>query len=141
MLFPEVNEWHEGMQRVALAVEESMGEPVTVTPVKSGGPNFPNIPEPEKAVDALAVFTSKAETVLMGEGQRISGGLSLSPLITTSKPVFQFRYGALPWPLRQGYRILLHRTGETFEVKDVQPDSVSKIVVPVVQLGRQKETR
>lgn len=35
-------------------------------------------------------------------------------------PVFQFRYGVLPWPLRQHYRIRLHRTDEVFEVTDVK---------------------
>ncbi len=56
-------------------------------------------------------------------------------------PVFQFRYGVLPWPLRQHYRIRLHRTDEVFEVTDVKPDGVSKIVADVVQLGRQSDAR
>jgi hypothetical protein len=47
----------------------------------------------------------------------------------------------LPWPIRQHYRIRLHRTDETFEVTDVKSDAISKIDAYVVQLGRESESR
>ncbi|MFT9639746.1 hypothetical protein ACMZ49_20810 [Alcaligenes phenolicus] len=137
-LFPEADAWRVGMQDVAKAIEDEMGELVTVTPTRSGGVNFPRIPEPEKALIAKAVFAAKAELVTMGPGRQ-HGGYNVSPLISTRKPIFQFRYGVLPWPIEQGYRILLHRTRELFEATDVQPDSVSSVVVSVTQLGRAKD--
>ncbi|MFU0608734.1 hypothetical protein, partial [Klebsiella pneumoniae] len=60
-LFPEADPWRAGMQDVAKAIEDEMGELVTVTPTRSGGVNFPRTPEPEKALIVRAVFTAKAE--------------------------------------------------------------------------------
>lgn len=141
-LFPEANEWRAGMRDVSAAIDDTMGELVTVTPVTPGKPNFPGTAQPDKAVTVTAVFTSKAETILMGENNgKLHSGHVISPLISTCKPVFQFGYGVLPWPLRQGYQIWLCRTGETFEVTDVKPDGVARITVNVVQLGRQSDAR
>ncbi|WP_407194298.1 hypothetical protein [Bradyrhizobium sp. STM 3566] len=137
-LFPEVNDWRAGMQDVSAAIDETMAEAVIVTPVRSGGVNFPKIPEPEKAITVAAVFMAKAETVVMGENMgKIHSGHVVSPLVSTRKPVFTFDHRVLPWPLKQGYRIKLCRTGETFEVKDVKSDSVARITADVVQLGRE----
>ncbi len=69
------------------------------------------------------------------------GGHTVSPLIETSEPIFQFGYGVLPFPLRQSYRITRLCSGETFEITNVKPDGVSRIVCTVVQLGRQSENR
>lgn len=133
--------WRAGMQEVSQAIDDVMGEPVTVTPVKPTKPNFPAVPEDDKAVTVIAVFMSKPHTALAGTEGRIGGGIALSPLISTSEPVFEFGYNVLPWPIRQHYRITLCRTGETFEVTDVKPDSVARICVNVVQLGRRSEAR
>jgi hypothetical protein len=89
------------------------------------------------------VFTSKAETIVMGEGGRV-GGLSVSPLISTSKPVFQFSYAVLhglPFILTQYHRITRLCSGELFEVTDIKPDGVSRAIILVKQLGRQSESR
>jgi phage terminase large subunit GpA-like protein len=103
-------------------------------------PDCGSIPEPDKAMTTTAVFTAKAETVWLGEtAGKIRSRHKLSPIISTRKPVFGFDHNALPWPIRQGYRIKLRRTGEVFEVTDVQCDSVARLIVSVVQLGRQKE--
>jgi hypothetical protein len=96
-----------------------------------------------KAQTVIAVFTSKAETIVMGEGGRV-GGLSVSPLISTSKPVFQFSYAVLhgmPFALRQSHRITRLCSGEVFEVTDIKPDGASRVTETVVQLGRQSEFR
>ncbi|MHC2521678.1 hypothetical protein [Bradyrhizobium diazoefficiens] len=141
MLFPDTNNWHAGMQDVSAAIDESMGELVEVTPyVGTPVPNFPAVPDPTKAVRATAVFTNKARSVIMGENSgRIASGHSISPIVSTSEPVFSFGYGVLPFPLRQGYRITRLCNQALYEVKDVQPDGVSRIEVKVVQLGRAKE--
>lgn len=140
MLFPETNNWRAEMQEVSAAIDDTMGELVTVTPASVPAPNFPSVPDLAKAVTVVAVFTSESKTMLMGNEGRFSGH-SLSPLIETSDPVFTFGYGVVPFSLRQGYRITRICSGETFEIKNVKPDGVSRIVCPVVQLGRQSESR
>jgi hypothetical protein len=143
MLFPGSDNFRAGMQDVSAAIDETMGELVTVTPTIPAKPNYAAIAEHDKAVTVTAVFTSKAETIVMGEGKQI-GGHSVSPLVSTSKPVFQFSYAVLhgmPFRLRQSHRITRVCSGETFEVTDIKPDGVSRVTVSVVQLGRQSEFR
>lgn len=140
MLFPETGNWRAGMQGVSAAIDDSFGELVVVTPVTTAKPNFPTIPDTTSAVTVTAVFQNKAKDVIMGENAgRMSGGHSISPIVSTSEPVFSFANDALPFPLRQGYRITRLCNGATYEAKDVQPDGVARIVVPVVQLGIPKE--
>ena len=140
MLFPEADDWRAGMQDVSAAIDDTMGELVTVTPTTVERANYPSVPLPSRSVQVTAVFTSRAKTVIMGNEGRFSGH-SLSPLVTTSEPVFSFGYGVVPFPIRQSYRIERLCSGETFEVTDVKPDGVSRIVVKVVQLGRQSGAR
>ena len=137
MLFPDANNWRAGMQDVAAAVEDTMGELVTVTPIKPRRPNTQSEPDEARAVSAIAVFTSKASTAF--GPTRSSGGVEIAPMIDTRDPVFQFALNAVPFPLSQGY--FIHRTcsGETFEVTRVQPDGVSSIVCHVVRFGRTKK--
>lgn len=139
MLFPGTDNWRSGMQLVSQAIDETQGECVTVTPATVPKPNFPSVADPSKAITVTAVFTSKSKTVIIGEGKM--GGNSVSPLISTREPVFEFSYDVLqmmPWPLRQSYRITRLCSGETFEITDIKPDGVSRTCVHVVQLGRQK---
>lgn len=136
MLFPETDNWRAGMQDVSAAIDDTMGELVTVTPVSSSKPNFPAMPDPSRAVTATAVFTNRAKDVIMGDNAgRMSSGHSISPIVSTSEPVFSFAYGTLPLALTQGCRITRLCNGEVYEVKDVKPDGVARIVVPVSQLG------
>ncbi len=137
MLFPESNNWRAGMQDVSAAIDDTFGEIVTVTPVLPGKPNFPSTPQPERAVTVTAVFTSPHKRIMMGDFERVDRPLPVS----TSEPSFSFGRDVLPFPVRQGYRIQVCRTGEVFEAKDQQSDGVARIVVPVVQLGRQSEKR
>jgi hypothetical protein len=127
------------MQDVSAAIDDTMGELVTVTPADAPKVNFPSVADPSKAVTVTAVFTSKSKLIAMGEGK--IGGHSVSPLVETSEPIFTFGYGVLPFPLRQAYRITRLCSGETFEITNVKPDGVSRYVVNVVQLGRQREDR
>jgi hypothetical protein len=137
MLF-DVN-WRAGMGDVSAAIDESFGEVVKVIPAEASKPNFPTIPDPSRAVTVTAVFTRQAKTVIMGDNHgRTRGGVSVSPLVSTSEPVFSFGYGVLPFPILQGYQIE-RCNGELFEVTDVKPDGVARIVCPVNQLGREQE--
>jgi hypothetical protein len=126
MLFPETDNWRAGMQEVSTAIDETMGELVPVTPAEVQKPNFPSVADPSRTVTVTAVFTSKAENIVMGEG-RAYGGHSISPFVSTSKPVFQFGDRTLPFAIKQSYRITRLCSGETFEVTDVKPDGVSRI--------------
>jgi hypothetical protein len=137
MLFPGTHNWRAGMQDVSAAIDETMGELVTVTPV-TRQVNFPSVAEPSKAVTVTATFMNKARTVIMGSEGKM-GGHSVSPLVETSEPVFTFGYGVMPWPLRQAYRITRLCNGVTYEITNIKPDSVSRICVHVVQLGVPKE--
>jgi hypothetical protein len=137
MLF-ETN-WRAGMGDVSAAIDDTMGECVTVIPVTVPAVNFPGIPDRSRAVTVMAVFTRQAKTLIMGENHgRTRGGVSVSPLISTSEPVVSFSYGVLPFPILQGYQIE-RCNGELFEVTDVKPDGVARIVCPVNQLGRELE--
>jgi hypothetical protein len=137
MLFPGSDNWRAGMQDVSAAIDETQGELVTVTPASVRFPNFPSVPDPSKAVTVVATFTNKAKTVIMGNEGKM-GGHSLSPLVETREPVFQFSYGVLPFELQQSYRITRCRNGATYEITNIKPDGVSRITVNVVQLGRPK---
>ena len=127
------------MQDFSDAVDDTMGELVTVTPAVVPRPNFPSVPNPTKAVTVVANFTSRSKTIPMGEGK--IGGLSVSPLVQTFEPVFEFGYNVLPWPIQQSFRITRECSGEVFEVTNVKPDGVARICVHVVQLGRASESR
>ena len=134
--------WRDAMQEVAAVIDETMGEPVTVTPVDFANTkvNFPKVMLPGQAVTVTAVFTSPARTLDMtpkGKGQSFQTGQH----ITTDKPSFGFRNGMLPFEAHQGMQIAVCRTGEIFEVTNVLPDAVSRIVCEVVQLGRRSGAR
>jgi hypothetical protein len=112
---------------------------VTITPTVQRQ-NFPSTPDPSKAVTVVATFKNKAKTVIMGSEGKM-GGHSVSPLVETSEPIFEFGYGVPPYPLRQTYRITRCCNGATYEITNIKPDGVSRICVHVVQLGRQSESR
>ncbi|MCK1611045.1 MULTISPECIES: hypothetical protein [unclassified Bradyrhizobium] len=141
MLFSNTNAWREGMQDASSAIDETMGELVSVTPyVGTPRPNFPAVPDPARAVTVTAVFTNKAKSVIMGENSgRIASGHSISPIVSTSEPIFSFGYGVLPFPLMQGYRIMRLCNRALYEVTDAKPDGVSRIEVKVVRLGIAEE--
>jgi hypothetical protein len=116
---------------------ETMGELVTVTPATAQKVNFPSVPDPSKSVTVVATFMNKAKTVIMGNEGKM-GGHSLSPLVETSEPVFEFGYDvlrAMPYPLQQSYRITRLCNGVTYEITNIKPDGVSRQCVKVVQLG------
>lgn len=126
--------WRAAMQDCSQAIDESMGELVTVTPANVQKPNFPSVPNSSLAVTVTAVFMRKSKAVLMGNENRF-GGHSLSPLVETSEPIFSFAIDALPFPILQSYRITRLCSGEVFEVTRPEPDGVARIVCKVVQLG------
>jgi hypothetical protein len=135
MLFPGTDNWRAGMQEVSAAIDETQGELVDITPARVPKVNFASIPDPSKSVTVVATFMNKAKTVIMGNEGKM-GGHSLSPLVETSEPVFTFGYGVLPFPLMQAYRITRRCNGTVYEITNIKDDSVSRIVVKVVQLGR-----
>jgi hypothetical protein len=129
------------MQECSRAIDDTMGELVTVTPASAPKVNFPSVEDPSKAVTVVATFMNKAKTIIMGNEGKM-GGHSLSPLVETSEPVFTFGYDvlrAMPYPLQQSYRIRRCCNGALYEITNIKPDSVSRVVVNVNQLGRPSE--
>lgn len=136
MLF-ETN-WRGGMQDVSAAIDEVMGECVTVIPAKPPAVNFQAIADRACAVTVTAVFTQRPKTIIGGGSHGGSrGNIQVSPLISTSEPIFSFAYGVLPWPLMQGYQIE-RCNGDLYEITDIKPDGVSRIEVSVNQIGRER---
>jgi len=136
MLFPGTDNYRAAMQEVSAAIEDTQGEMVKVTPATSPKVNYPSVDDLSQAVNVVAVFTNRAKTVMMGNEGKIGGGLSVSPLVEISEPCFQFRFGVLPWPLQQSYRIARCCNGAIYEVTNVKSDGVAFIFAKVVQLGR-----
>jgi hypothetical protein len=142
MLFPNSDNWRSAMQTVSAAIDETMGELVTVTPATAPAPNFPSVADPARCVTVIASFKNKSKTVLGNAENKIGGQYSLSPLVESSEPVFEFSYAVLrsmPWPLLQSYRITRCCNGALYEITNIKPDSVSRACVHVVQLGRSGE--
>jgi hypothetical protein len=133
MLF-ETN-WRAGMMDVSAAIDEVMGERVTVIPAKPPAVNFQAIADHSRAVTVTAVFLSPATLIRLGTDRTREHGLSVP--ISTRKPSFSFGYGVLPFDILQGYQIKRLCNGEIFEITDVQDDGVSRIVCPVNQMGRE----
>lgn len=120
------------MQATADAINDEMGEPVTVIPTLAGKPNFQAQPQIDRAVTLIAVFTRAPEMVFR---ERAFIHVQDSPGISSSKPRFSFKTADLPWPIEQGFRIQ-RADGEQFEVTNAVADSVSRTTVSVVQVGR-----
>lgn len=142
MLFPGTDNWRAGMQDVSAAIDDTMGELVTIIPFILPKVNFPTVPDRTKpARTVTAVFKNKAKTVIMGNDGKI-GGHTISPLVETSEPIFEFGYDvlrSLPYPISQGYRIERCCDGAVYEVTNIKPDGVSRVCVTVSQLGRPSE--
>ena len=138
MLFPGTDNWRAGMQEVSAAIDETQGELVDITPATVQKVNFPSVADPTRSVTVVATFKNKSKTVIMGNEGKM-GGHTLSPLVESSEPVFEFGYGVLPFPIQQSYRIARRCNGAVYEVTNVKPDGVSRICVHVVQLGRPSE--
>ncbi len=54
------------MQDFSQAVDDAMGELVTVTPANVTKPNYPSVPNPSKGVTVVAAFMAKPKTLIMG---------------------------------------------------------------------------
>lgn len=92
-------------------------------------PNFSDtLPDPERPAYLIrACFSHEHVEVLSGSG---------SPGVSTRKPILSLRKCDFRWSPRRGDRFTSIKTGETFEAKDIQRDSLSGIVIPVSQCGR-----
>ena len=136
------SQFREAAQDMADAINDTMGEYVTVTPY-TAKPNFPSAPDTTlSAFDIVAVFRNRASMAFDSKaGKRNSNkhDIELAQLIRTSTPTFSVKTCELPFPLRQHYRIQRCATGDTYEITDIKPDGVSRIEFDVVMLGRQDQ--
>jgi hypothetical protein len=137
MLFPEANRWRQGMQDVSAAIDETMGEMVTVTPVVTK-PNHTPVPFPDAEVTVTAVFTSRSvQTFKNDRAPSKQGEGAPAMLVKTSQPIFSFSTRAVPFRLARQHKIRRLCTGELFEITGVEPDGVARVVCTVNQLGKQ----
>lgn len=125
------NGYHADMQGVSGEIDANFGEPVRLTPVTKK-PNFDPRPDESNAVDLVAVFSWRSSVAFRNE----PGLIAKAGLIETRSPIFTFSRDALPWAIQQGDIITRCCSGEQFQVKSVEPDGVSRITCPSVQLGR-----
>jgi hypothetical protein len=128
------NGWLGEMQNVSAEIDETFGEGVRIITTERR-PNFEPKPSPENAVDVLAVFSWRSKLIFKpnsGTAMQTQEGL-----IETRVPIFSFSRDSLPWAPRQGDVIERLCSGEQFEVKNVEPDGISRITCPCVELGRQ----
>src|SRR5258706_12158493 len=102
MLLPQAGNWRAGMQDFSAAVDDTMGELVTVTPARAHKVNYPSVAYPAEAFTVVATFMQKSKTILMGSEGKL-GGHSISPLVETSEPIFSFGYSVLPRSIQQSY--------------------------------------
>ena len=132
--------FREAAADMANAIADTMGECILITPMKAV-PNFPSAPDTtRKTINVTGVYTHKPVYAFNDKrSQRASGSLDIemAPLISTQEPRFCVRSCELPWPVRRQDRITVLRTGELFEVTEVQADSVGNMIdISVVQLGK-----
>jgi hypothetical protein len=133
------NNWRAEMQGVAAAIDDSFGESVTVMPMRRAV-NHSSTPDPTRThVAVCAVFSWRSEMAFNNRDSRAvsSSNIDTAPLISTRKPCFSFRFGSLPFALRQADRITRLSDGSLFEIKNVKSDGVSRVEAEVVQLGQE----
>lgn len=131
--------WRAEMQGVAAGIDSTFGETVVVRATTRAVNRTAQIDNSIRPASVDAVFSWRAEMAFNGNANRGAalGDFGAAPLVSTRKPIFSFRFGVLPFPLRQGYRIERVCDGSTFEITDVKSDGVSRVEVSVVQLGRE----
>jgi hypothetical protein len=110
-------------------IVEEFGEKFTLQPYKTGGVNFPRVPDPTRSgYDFLAVFELTPKDLSLGMGE---------VKVSTRSPCLTALICDVPG-IRQGDRVVRQLNGETFEVTEPKPDGLSGIEIHVVQLGRAK---
>jgi hypothetical protein len=131
------NNWRAEMQGVAAAIDDTFGESVTVMPMRRAV-NQTATDDPSRAhVTICAVFSLRSEMAFNNRDSRAlsSNNIDTAPLISTRKPCFSFRFGSLPFAIRQADRIKRLSDGSLFEIKEIKSDGVSRVEAEVVQLG------
>lgn len=124
---------------MASAINETMGETVTVFPY-AAKPNYSPVPDASRPAFSVAmVFTHKSEMAFSDKSAyRPSGSreTDVAIAIQTRRPVFSVKACDLPYPLRQKDRLQRCWDKTEWEITSVKPDGISRIEIDVVQSGR-----
>jgi hypothetical protein len=133
------NNWRAEMQGVAAAIDDTFSESVTVVPMRRAVNQSATVDPSRAPVSVRAVFSWRSEMAFNNRNSHAvsSGNIDTAPLISTRKPCFSFRFGSLPFAIRQADRIMRLSDGSLFEIKDVKSDGVSRVETEVVQLGQE----
>lgn len=121
--------WFDDEARSTQGIVEEFGEMFTLQPFRSGGANFPKVPDTTRVgYDFMAAYEQTPKELSLGM-QEVK--------VSTRSPCLTALICDAPG-IRQGDRLLRHLNGELFEVTDPKPDGLSGIEIHVVQLGRAK---
>jgi hypothetical protein len=126
------NGWQADMQNVAEEIVSTFGEPLRITPCNRR-PNYQPQPDPSHAVDVQGVFSWRAKVEYKQNAGTSSGQ---DAWVETREPIASFPRAALPWAVNIGDQVERLCDGNMFQVKSVEPDGVSMIVLKLLQLGR-----
>ena len=131
--------FRDAAQDMAAAINETMGETVTVTPytVKANFPAAPDATLP--AFKITMVFMHRSATAFTDRSSYRSSGskdIEIAAAIQTRKPIFSVKACDLPFTIGRQFRIHRCFDGTDWEVTASKPDGISRVELDVVQLGR-----
>ena len=132
------DEFRHAMRDVANEIDMMFGERVLVIPTRSR-PNFMPENVMSAAFETIAAFTNKSKLVFDDAKSRRSvgtGGYDVALPIQSADPVFSFNVHTLPQPLMRAYRLQRCCDGTIWDITNLKPDGISRIVADVVQIGR-----
>lgn len=132
------DEFRNAMQDVAAAIDETMSERLLIIP-SSQRPNFPSVQHHERAFEVIGVFAWISKLVFDNSKHSRtagSGGYDISLPIQSRDPKFSFTANAMTESIQRTNWIQRCVNGDIFEVTNLKPDGVSRILADVVQIGR-----
>ena len=131
------DEFRHAMRDVAIEIDMMFGERVLVIPTRSR-PNFMPENVMSAAFETIAAFTWVAKLVFddAPKARSGSGGYDVSLPISSRDPKFSFNVHTLPQPLMRAYRLQRCCDGTIWDITNLKPDGISRIVADVVQIGR-----
>jgi len=123
------------------ALDSTFGETVLYVPMRNV-PNGSPMPDPARpSVEAVAVFSWKADMAFAGRDKADHKGQPRRDLdgpisVQTRKPVFSFAAPCAPSPMRRGDHIVRScADGTRWEITHKAGDGTARIEVHVVQVG------
>ena len=128
--------FRDAMRDVASEIDLVLGERVGYTDAQSS--DYPPKNVMEAAFETIAAFVWVSKLVFDDSKHSRtaeSGGFYVSLPVQSRDPKFSFNLHTLPQPILRAYRLQRCVDGSIWDVTNVKPDGVSRIVADVVQIG------